>query len=141
MVTATDSHGKMQSPNESRHRLSKADAEQLLSDCQDDQFSACLRGVLRGYPATGWLTINQTAELSGVSVRSLQRRLAAMGVSFAQISNECRLEIAKELLADTDQSLSEIAMHIGYSESQNFIRAFKRGTGQTPEEFRQRNRQ
>jgi AraC-like DNA-binding protein len=131
----------MQSPNESRQRLSKSDAKQLLSDCQDDQILARLGGVLKGYPASGWLTINQAAELSGVSVRSLQRRLAAMGVSFTQISNECRLEIAKELLTDTDQSLSEIATHLGYSESQNFIRAFKRGTGQTPEEFRQRNRQ
>jgi AraC-like DNA-binding protein len=45
-------------------------------------------------------------------------------------------ELANELLTGTDHSITDIANELGYTESQNFIRTFKRWTGQTPRQFR-----
>ena len=59
--------------------------------------------------------------------------------TFATLTDQTRAELAEELLKRKDRSLAEIANELGYTESQNFIRAFKRWTGQTPEQFRARS--
>lgn len=136
LVNATDSHGKMQSPNKSRHRLSEADASHLLRRCADDQFVTTLQEVLKQYRIDGWLTISQAAALAGLSVRSFQRKLNQQGVAYTRLSEATKVEIAIQRLRCTNQSLSEIASELGYTARTNFIRAFKRWTGLTPEQFR-----
>ena len=49
---------------------------------------------------------------------------------------QARVELAVELLRDTDNTYVEIAAELGYSEPNNFARAFKRWTGKTPEQYR-----
>lgn len=116
--------------------LGELDACRLLSESAADGFARTVILVLKGRRHVGWLTVSQTAELSGVSVRSFQRRLADEGESFAQLARQARIELAKDLLSNTDRSLTEIASELGYTEPQNFFRAFKRWTGQTAQQFR-----
>jgi len=47
-----------------------------------------------------------------------------------------RIQRAKNLLTNTDKSLSEIASYLGFSSQSYFHTVFKRLTGQTPKEFR-----
>jgi AraC-like DNA-binding protein len=49
------------------------------------------------------------------------------------------IDIAKERIFDTNKSISEIAYELGFKHSQHFSRMFKRGTGQTPIEYRSLN--
>ena len=49
-----------------------------------------------------------------------------------------RMEKAKDLLANSNLKVSDIAERLQYQNSQNFIRVFKRITGLTPGEYRQR---
>lgn len=47
-----------------------------------------------------------------------------------------RIERAKELLANTDEKASEIALTVGFSTQQRFNETFKKMTGMTPLEYR-----
>ncbi|GAB2960431.1 hypothetical protein GCM10027048_30190 [Hymenobacter coalescens] len=48
-----------------------------------------------------------------------------------------RIELAREHLAATQDTLAAIADRLGYSSSQHFSNQFKRETGMTPSEYRQ----
>jgi AraC-like DNA-binding protein len=115
--------------------LGEGDARQLFSESQSSEFIEVLRLVLKRYRA-GWPTIRQMADLANVSVRTLQRRLATEGQTYARMVDQARVELAVELLRDTESTHVEIAAELGYSEPNNFARAFKRWTGKTPEQYR-----
>ena len=48
----------------------------------------------------------------------------------------CRIDRAKELLADRGKKISEIAALVGYERQSSFSAAFHQKTGVTPNEFR-----
>lgn len=56
--------------------------------------------------------------------------------TIGQFLRSLRMTKAVNLLAATDQSVSDIASEIGYSNSSNFSRVFKKVYGMTPFEFR-----
>jgi len=71
----------------------------------------------------------------GVSARTLKRRLAGEGTSFATL----RADVLREraiLLLRSDRTLDECAGALGYCDAASFSRAFKRWTGQTPGGYR-----
>jgi AraC-like DNA-binding protein len=59
---------------------------------------------------------------------STQRRSAAPRLErwLRAITNEMRLEIARQLLEDTEVPVGQIAAALGYSEASAFSRAFRR---------------
>ena len=65
-------------------------------------------------------------------------QLAEAGTSFSQVLNDYRHQLAKRLLAKTDESIAEIVYLTGFSEPSTFYRAFKRWEGLTPVEYRRR---
>jgi len=71
------------------------------------------------------------AEL-GMSPRTLARRLAAEGSSFAETLTEVRAALADRYLADRTLPISQIAWLLGYAEISGFTRAFQRWTGMVP---------
>ncbi|MEL7361966.1 MAG: AraC family transcriptional regulator [Bacteroidota bacterium] len=81
-------------------------------------------------------TLSAVARHLGMSVRTLQRRLADEGHSYQTLVDEARRRLARRLLKDTDSSLAEVAFMTGFSEQSAFTRAFKRWAGQTPRSFR-----
>lgn len=58
------------------------------------------------------------------------------GKTFSEFVEEYKLEEAKRMLLDTSLSVNEIAEKLGYTNAQNFIRFFSKGTGLTPGKFR-----
>ena len=77
-----------------------------------------------------------TAARARMSVRTLNRTLAAEGTTYRALLDQLRHERASRHLADPRTSIGEVAFLLGYSELSAFCRAFKRWTGQTPAEFR-----
>jgi AraC-like DNA-binding protein len=71
-----------------------------------------------------------------MSTRTLQRRLADDGVSFADLVDEVRRDLALDYVRDPRRPLGEVAFLLGYAELSPFLRAFKRWTGRTPAEVR-----
>ena len=48
-----------------------------------------------------------------------------------------RIQKAKELMADPDLKLIDIALSVGYQDAAHFNRAFKNVTGRTPSQYRE----
>ncbi len=80
--------------------------------------------------------IETMAEIVGLSVRSLQRHLARHGLTHNQIVDQARYQAAKRLLEDPGIRITDVSMNLGYADSANFTRAFKRWAGVTPYMYR-----
>ena len=74
----------------------------------------------------------------GLSRRSLHRKLEAEGTSFAAILKDCRFRLAQHGLVHGAQSLSQLALELGYSDQTAFARAFKHRCGVSPGAYRAR---
>jgi AraC-like DNA-binding protein len=72
----------------------------------------------------------------GMSHRTLARRLALEGLTFSEILDELKVDLAKGYLKDGNLPISQIAWLLGYREVSAFTHAFKRWTGSTPRTFR-----
>ena len=97
-----------------------------------DRLILCLESYLpQGHP-----NIRLAADLANMSVRGLQRRLAASGTTHELIVDTVRCRTALRLLAAGETNLSEIAHTLGYSEQSSFNRAFLRWTGKSPNTWR-----
>ncbi|WP_168120822.1 response regulator transcription factor [Paenibacillus sp. HB172176] len=60
------------------------------------------------------------------------------GMPFTDYLTGKRIQAAKKLLLETDESVNDIALKLNYTNAQNFIRSFKRELGMTPGAFRSR---
>jgi len=81
-------------------------------------------------------TMEMVADRLAITVRTLHRRLHAEAVSFTQILDDVRCNLAKEYLRSTRLSVDDISELVGFSEAANFRHAFHRWTGSTPANFR-----
>lgn len=99
-----------------------------------------VRRVLASRVGGGDTRIQAVARTLATSARSLQRRLAAAGVSYQQLLDQSRKDSAERHLTDSPLSIGEIAYLLGYSEPPAFSRAFRRWHNETPQAFRQRQR-
>lgn len=81
--------------------------------------------------------VGHYAKMLGCSEKSLSRAtMEAVGVNAKSfLMNRIVLE-AKRLLAHTVLSVSAIAQQLGFDESTNFVKFFRREAGSTPGEFR-----
>jgi len=80
--------------------------------------------------------LGDIARRLAMSRRTLARRLAAEGVTFAGILDDLRYSLAKRYLSEAELSISKIAWLLGYREVSAFTHAFKRLAGQTPRQAR-----
>lgn len=81
-------------------------------------------------------SLELSAELAGISTRTVQRYLRTRGTSFSDLVDHVRLDMAEPLIGDTSMSITEIAHEIGYSNVANFSRSFRRLTGMSPRNYR-----
>lgn len=87
------------------------------------------------------LTVDELAQMVHVSRRTLHRRfLAALGRSPAQAIRQARIERASRLLAETDRSMTDIALDVGFSHPSQLSRAMREQTGKSPSAFRRQIR-
>lgn len=91
-----------------------------------------LQQVLLKLLADGEPTLARAASAMHMSPRTLQRRLAGHGVSWQQWLDRSREQLARNYLADTALSLTDIALLLGFSEQSAFTRAYRRWAGTPP---------
>jgi AraC-like DNA-binding protein len=98
----------------------------------------CVRLVRKALGALlpGECRIEDVAKQLGLSRRSLQRRLAAEGSSFATVLDQARRERALALIPHRHVTVAAIASDVGFADPRAFVRAFHRWTGLTPSAFR-----
>ena len=80
--------------------------------------------------------ISDVSKILGMGERTLARRLASEGLTFAKILDELRSDLAKRYLKEDGLSISQIAWLLGYQALSGFTHSFKRKTGKTPKQAR-----
>ena len=96
-----------------------------------------VRHALIGNRIPAPVTAGKVAKYLGVSQATLYRRLKAEGTTFGKLLDEVHFEIARNYLAVSALSVTQIAHIVGFAESASFTRAFTRWTGgTTPSQFR-----
>jgi AraC-like DNA-binding protein len=115
-------------------------ANEAQADHGSGMLTADLRRLLRTELLRDTCSAAAVARLFSMHRRTLNRHLRMEGLAFRQAVNEVRFEIACELLANTDMTLSQVAAVLRYSELSAFTRAFRRWSGQTPSAWRASHR-
>lgn len=102
-------------------------------------FPASLRLIIQAYLENGYPDIKLAAKISGCSVRTLQRRLERFGLSYTDIIQQARFEIATNLLKEPGMKVIDAAYSAGYEDPSHFSRAFRRLLGVSPHQYRTHN--
>lgn len=108
----------------------------MNSAIPESDFLSSLRQVIQSLSAKNYPNLNEIAQVTGISSRTLQRRLKKIGMSYTELTNQIQFERAKTFLKNSDLNLKEISRQLGYSTQGHFSRAFKGWTGTTPQYFR-----
>jgi AraC-like DNA-binding protein len=85
-------------------------------------------------------TLRDVAQELGMSARTLQRRLTDAGITFQQLVEDTRRELARHYLKHSSVELNEAAFLLGYEDANSFFRAFQIWNGTSPGAWRERNR-
>jgi AraC-like DNA-binding protein len=101
-----------------------------------DSLDTSARQLVDALIDLGSADLRSAAAAIHVSERSLQRRLQAAGLQFKDLVEEARFARARRLLAERSAKIVEISNELGYSDSANFTRAFRRWSGVAPQTFR-----
>ncbi len=72
----------------------------------------------------------------GISTRTLDRRLKSAGISWQELLDGLRGQLAIEYLSDQELTVEKIAQKLGFTEIRAFQRRFKTWTGMTPSGYR-----
>src|SRR5438094_4901641 len=85
-------------------------------------------------------TLEDVAKELGLGTRTLQRRLTDAGITFQQLVEETRRELAHHYLKQSAVELNETAYLLGYEDANSFFRAFNVWEGTSPGEWRTQHR-
>lgn len=95
-----------------------------------------LKNIIADSIRAGDFTLPSTAARLCISPRSLQRYLEEQAITYTDLVDETRYEIARSLLESTNLGASEIGATLGYRDPSSFSRAFMRWSGSSPREYR-----
>lgn len=84
-------------------------------------------------------TASEVAAIVDVSYETLRKRFRReVGIPIGKYIQQKRIDEACQLLLETDAPVYVVCRRIGYSSDSNGIRAFKRHTGMTMEQYRRK---
>ncbi|MCX4026063.1 helix-turn-helix domain-containing protein [Endozoicomonas sp. SM1973] len=86
------------------------------------------------------VNLSEIAKIIKMSPRTIQRRLNDEGVSFTEIQQKAVYQSGARFLNNPSYSIKEVAYCLGFTSVQAFHRAFKRASGMTPAQYRDKIR-
>lgn len=112
--------------------------KQLAALQQSQDWLAQVRLQMRDLMAARSPRRETVAQRLGISVRTLDRRLADAGLTWQRLLDNMRAQLAREYLADPQLSVQAIATRLGFADVRAFQRRFRVWTGTTPSDYRNR---
>ncbi len=104
---------------------------------EDEKFKQRLVAYLKANYFNSQISLNAVAKEFGVSEMYLYHYFKEkIGETFAVSLEKLRIKNAKNLLKNSEDTISRITEMTGYTNIRSFRRAFKRVTGNTPNEYR-----
>lgn len=109
----------------------------LMFNPDDTQsFSGQVRRLLGRDFSLAIPSLEDISEQLHMTPQTLRRRLKDEGASFQDLKDQLRRDLAIYYLNDSELSVQEITEKLGFAETSNFHRAFKKWTGSTPRKYR-----
>jgi AraC-like DNA-binding protein len=116
--------------------LEKNSQNSSILNLVSDQYISRSIDAIHHHPEKKW-TIDELAATAGLSRTVYSKRFKQIsGMTPHNYLTHWRMEIACELLKNTDKTTAEIAEAIGYQTNEHFQKAFKKQNGITPSRFR-----
>lgn len=101
------------------------------TDNMASRVAATIRQSLHCMP-----TLPELAQDLGMEPYTLQRRLAKEDMTYLAIKNQVKRDAAIDMLVNTELSIEDISLKLGFSETSPFTRTFKEWTGIPPSAYR-----
>jgi len=120
-------------------RLARMAADQCEQEMASIKLPPPLLGQVRRIILGGGGRFPGVEEVAGelhMSARTLKRKLQQLGTSYQEVLDGLRKGLAVEYLTQSEKTVDEIAMTLGYSDASNFARAFRRWTARSPSDYR-----
>ena len=114
-------------------------ADALLRDLETSKTTrGRVESLLMPILHTGEASMDAIAGKMALSRQTLFRKLKAEGATFEKVLDELRHKLALDYLSARKVSVNETAYLVGFSDPAAFSRAFKRWTGYSPRDLRER---
>ncbi len=110
----------------------------MIAKLNEGDFSNKVKALMVELLPTGHCRKEKAAEMLCISPRVLHRKLHKLGLNYQSLLDETRQELAEQYLK-SDVNTLEIAFRLGYTDSSNFSRSFKRWFGISPSEYKSVN--
>lgn len=108
---------------------------------RNNKLSTRIATLLSHDPGVNQVSREKIAEKFGMSVRTMQRRLAEEGTTLKTIAIAARRSLVEDLLSQSNSnSVTDIAIRAGYSDGSALSRAYKNWTGSSPNKAHRRKR-
>ncbi len=128
-----------QDASEEMHRLHREFADNLLSESsREGALIARVKSQIRKQLSDGRGSIHreQIAATLNLSLRTLQRKLTALGSSYQDLYDQTRKELALQQIQSGGVSFGELSFMLGFSGQSAFQKAFRRWMGMPPSHYR-----
>ncbi|WP_240537353.1 AraC family transcriptional regulator [Vibrio sp. CUB2] len=111
-----------------------------INVCAEDKpFAYYVEQALAAYVGRVDMSLEVFSELIGISKRTVQRSLKQEGTSFREVKEVLNFAFAKRVLIQRNSAVGDIAVHLGYADATQFVRAFKRANGIPPLQWKKAN--
>lgn len=98
--------------------------------------SSIIRKQLLSISPCEWVELSELAQQLNISEATFQRRLKNEGMSYQQLKNDIRRDMAIDLLTQSSDSLQDISDQLNFQDVSAFHRAFKKWVGVSPGAYR-----
>lgn len=115
-----------------RSLLDRQARAMLLALPESDGFDRALQQAMVRLMPEAVVTLPRLASELHMSVRTLQRRLGERNMTWRELLDRTREQLARNYLSDPSLTLGDIALLLGFSEHSAFSRAWRQWTGSTP---------
>ncbi len=111
--------------------------ERRLAECDArTSMRERVRAALFELLPSGRSELGDVARALGASSRTVQRRLGGEGITYREVLDATRAQLAKHYLTRTQMTTAEVAFLIGYDDPNSLYPAFRAWTGTTPQAVR-----
>jgi len=83
-------------------------------------------------------SLRQVASTLALSPSTFRRRLLTEGTHYREIKEHCLREVAEDLLKETEISVGQLAVRLGFHDTDTFRNAFRRWAGESPSAWREK---
>lgn len=111
--------------------------QQRISD-SDRQQTSCLMNYILSHYKQPEMSIQSVADETGIRKTQISTIIKEeTGLGFVQYVSFLRMNEFKRLLVQSDATIRDLVLQIGYNDVPNFLRKFKSMEGMTPSQYRQ----